>query len=198
MTDQPPIENHENARSSNRFVVVFGIIMIVGLVGLAWLGQNPRPNVIGERLPMIDLQPLLNAHEVSNQSIEGKVAVLHFWGTWCGPCIKEFPEFAELCAKFSDNADVELISISCSGGVEYDIPKLERTTEQFLEKFPGTIPTYSDSAAMTRQQLSLILGGSFGLPTTIVVGKDGRIVEALVGSLPGDMPKLEKKIAALL
>ncbi|MCA9129626.1 MAG: TlpA family protein disulfide reductase [Planctomycetales bacterium] len=198
MTETESTKQYENTGASNRYVLLVGLVMLIGVLSLAWLGQPPRPKIIGERLPRIDLQPLLYATQVSNESLAGKVTLLHFWGTWCPPCIKEFPEFAELYEKYANNPEVTIISVSCSAGPEYEFDKLQAETSQFLSKFPGEIPTYADSAAMTRQQLTLVMGGSFGVPTTILVDRDGTIAEALIGSLPGDMQKLDKKIASLL
>jgi thiol-disulfide isomerase/thioredoxin len=188
------------AESNNIYVLVFGGLMLGGLMFLAWMGRTPRSVAIGEPLPRLDLQPLVNTDQIfTNADIEGKLTVLHFWGTWCPPCQKEFPEFVELAGKFDGNNQVAILSISCSGGPEYDLADLKQKTVGFYSKFPNQIPTYSDSAAMTREQLALLLpNGSFGYPTTLLVGRDGRIIELLEGYLPGEMQALAATIQSNL
>ncbi len=180
------------SQSSNFYVLVVGGIMLVGLMLLAWIGQPPRSVAVGEPLPRLDLHPLLNVEQgISNSDLENKLALLHFWGTWCPPCQKEFPEFASLAAEFAGNAELVVISVSCSAGPEYDLEKLRIQTETFMMTTSGKIPTYSDPAAMTRQQLAILLpNGSLGYPTTVLVGRDGKILEVLEGYAPGDMVKL--------
>ncbi len=166
--------------------------MLVGIMALAWIGR-PRPSIaIGEPLPPLDLLPLLGVEQpVTNQELAGSLVVLHFWGTWCPPCLKEFPEFADLVAEFAGNTQVAFVSVSCSGGPEYDIERLRRETQSFLAKNSVEVATYCDPAAMTRQQLALLLpNGSFGYPTTLLVGRDGRILDVLEGYYPGEMKKL--------
>lgn len=192
ISEAPSQETLPGKESSNSYVVIFGVIMLIGLLFLAWMGRPPRIVAEGEPLPRLDLQPLLNVSEpIDNGALEGKLAVLHFWGTWCPPCQKEFPEFAKLVEEFLPNESVEIISVSCSQGPEYDLDALAKKTDAFLSDFDVRIPTYADGAAMTRQQLALILSnGSLGYPTTLLVGRDGRILKSLEGYYPGDMEEL--------
>ena len=54
----------------------------------------------------------LDGQVVDSGELEGKIAVLHFRGTWCGPCIVEMPEYQEFHERYREDADVEVISIS--------------------------------------------------------------------------------------
>lgn len=189
-----------SGRSSNFYVLVFGAVMLVGLVSLAWIGKPPRSVMIGQPMPRLDLQPLINAENpISNGDIENQVTVVHFWGTWCPPCQREFPEFAKLVEEFAENPEVQIISVSCSSGPEYELEKLKRSTASFLEKFSFPIPTFSDSTALSRQQLAMLSpNGSFGYPTTVLTDREGKIIAALEGYYPGEMEKLASKIRAAL
>lgn len=182
--------------SSNTLLYIFGAIMLVGIMFMAWAGRPPAVVTVGKPLPPLDLQPLLEGTEpISNEQLLGKLTVIHFWGTWCPPCQAEFPQFAKLAAKFSGNTEVAIVSVSCSQGPEYHLDELQRQTETFMSAFDTSIPTYSDPAAMTRQQLSLILpNGSMGYPTTLLVDREGKILELLEGYLPGDMEKLSLSV----
>ncbi len=174
--------------------------MLVGIMVLAWIGRAPVAVTIGKKLPELDLQPLLaGTNSIATADLAGKLVVLHFWGTWCPPCKEEFPEFAKLAAQFADNDQVVIASVSCSGGAEYDLDQLQRATETFMSQFPNTIPTYADSAAMTRNRVSWILPrGSLGYPTTLLVDRDGTIIHLIEGYYPGEMQELETKLKSKL
>ena len=56
--------------------------------------------------------PKLDGEQVDSAELDGKVAVLHFWGTWCGPCVAELPEYQKFHARYLDDPGVEVISVS--------------------------------------------------------------------------------------
>ena len=56
--------------------------------------------------------PELDGEFVDSAGFDGKIAVLHFWGTWCGPCVAELPEYQKFYAHYLDDPAVEVISIS--------------------------------------------------------------------------------------
>lgn len=186
--------------SSNFYVLIFGTVMLIGLLLLAWMGRPPRSVMIGQQLPKLDLQPLVYSEQpIGNEQLQDKLSVIHFWGTWCPPCQAEFPEFAELASEFQDHPQVEIVSVSCSQGPELDLSSLQRKTAEFLSAYPHPIPTYSDSTAMTRQQLAMLSPtGSFGYPTTLLVDRSGTIIEAIEGYSPGAMQKLADQIESQL
>ncbi len=185
--DENSTPTYESAGRSNRYVIYFGIFMLIGLGTLAWIGRPPIVTARGEKLPKLDLQPLLNAEPVNNGSLKGKVTILHFWGTWCHYCKLEFPEFIELAKEFGGNQNVKMVSVSCSPGAEMDVDGLAQETQEYLTQFDVTLPTYSDAAGMTRTRVGMLLNGSLGYPTTLVIGPDGVIADTLTGYRAGDM-----------
>lgn len=210
MTDTPslspaPALAEERPRGlknrGNLFVLFVGLFMLCGLVTLAWIGRPPRAEFVGEKLPLIDLQALVHSEgSLSNEDFEGKVTLLHFWGTWCGPCQVEFPEFAEMVAGLQEEEGVIIASVSCSPGAEMNLDGLKKETEEYLSQFPNPIPTYADTTAMSRQQFSMLSpNGSFGYPTTVLVNKKGEIIEAILGvARPGELDALSKRIRSEL
>ncbi len=174
--------------------------MLLGTLALVWLGTPPASQVIGQPLPPVDLNPLLNVESApTSDDLKGKVSVLHFWGTWCPPCRLEFPEFVELANKFADQPQTLIVSVACSGGPEYDLDELKSETESYLSSVSPGMQTYSDPAGMTRGGLAMILsGGSFGYPTTVLVDRDGNIADVMQGYREGAMRNLERKIESML
>lgn len=187
-------------RAGNRYVLAFGAFMLVGIMVLAWIGRAPTVVTLGQKLPPIDLQPLLDgAPPLGTEQMEGKMVLLHFWGTWCPPCKEEFPEFANVCAEFSSDPDLLIASVSCSAGPEYDLEQLKRQTEKFMAQYPQSLPTYADPAALTRERIAWILPrGSLGYPTTLLVDRDGKIIDLIEGYYPGDMEKLGQRLRSRL
>lgn len=195
-----PDSQPSRPRSGLSYVLLFGLFMLAGLVALAWIGRPPTNVAIGEAFPKLDLKPLLYTDtEIQREDLLGKLTVLHFWGTWCGYCQMEFPEFVELAREFESHPEVQIISISSSSGAEYDLEQLAEETEQFMQERSAVIPTYSDPAALTRGQLALLMPqGSLGYPTTVLVDRDGKIAQVLPGYRPGDMQELAATIHDML
>jgi cytochrome c biogenesis protein CcmG, thiol:disulfide interchange protein DsbE len=189
-----------NSGSSLKTLLLFGGLMLLGTLVLVWLGTPRGTPVIGQLLPPLDLQPLVNSGAVpTSEGLSGKVKVLHFWGTWCPPCRDEFPGFVKLAKHFESQPQVAIMSVSCSGGPEYDLAELKSETEAYLNDVAPGMPTYCDPAAMTRAQIAMLLsGGTIGYPTTIVADSEGRITEVLAGYREGDMEKLQERIDAMV
>ena len=55
---------------------------------------------------------LLDGELVNSADLEGRIAVLHFWGTWCGPCVVEMPEYQEFDEHYREDPEVRVLSIS--------------------------------------------------------------------------------------
>ncbi|MBR0373089.1 MAG: redoxin family protein [Mogibacterium sp.] len=107
----------------------------------------------------------------------GKVVFINLWATYCGPCVKELPEFCDLSEDHDD--DVVVIAIH-SGETVTDVG-------EFVQSQGWTIPFAIDSAD---GELFGILGGSSMLPQTIVLDRDGRVIYNQTGSV--DRDKLER------
>lgn len=116
--------------------------------------------------------PLYGGDSWTLSAHRGRVAVVNFWATWCGPCVKELPHFADLAREHADQVDVlavhsDLVTedvaawIAASG---YDLPFA-------LDETGGVIASF---------------GGSMMLPQTVVIGPDGVIVYNQTGSLDRD------------
>ncbi|MDQ7053318.1 MAG: tetratricopeptide repeat protein [candidate division KSB1 bacterium] len=96
----------------------------------------------------------------------GKVVLLDFWATWCGPCIAEMPHLQKLYEKYQDEPDVVFLAISIDEG--------RNVVERFIEKNKYTLPVAH--APEIRKKY-----GVRGIPTLILIGRDGRIHYRTVG-----------------
>lgn len=172
--------------------------MVLGILVLVYLGRDTARLMNGP-LGEIDLKPLVHTQEpITLSSLQGKVAVLHFWGTWCPPCVAEYPEFAKLYAKFESNPNVKFLSISCSPGSENDLETLANKTSKFLDSIHVTMPVYCDPVMFTRGSVTRMLAaGGFGYPFTLVVDKNGIVRDYWLGSNKNTLSQVEKLIQKL-
>ena len=118
--------------------------------------------------------------DVRLSDFKGKVVILDFWATWCGPCIASFPHAQKLAAKYKDQ-DVVLLASGTSDTIE----KFKEWIPANQPKYPDLVFTYDPNARGTEtfeKRASAVLYGVTGIPTQFVIGRDGKIVAAIVGN----------------
>jgi len=117
----------------------------------------------GEKPPGLDAQ---------NSSSGAKVTLLDFWATWCGPCRHALPGLKQLQAVYGADK-VEVISIS----EDED----EGTWQSFVAQNQMNWTQRRDSDHQMMRQY-----GASALPTYVLIGKDGNVVQQYVGDDPGE------------
>ena len=122
---------------------------------------------------------------IKSADLQGKVALVDFWATWCEPCKAEIPNYNALYEKYAGK-DFRMIGMTVQSG---DLEDIKPEAEKLQMKYPVVVG--SDEIAEN-------FGGIIGWPTTFLVAKDGTIFKKYLGSPPGKLEKLEKDIDMLL
>jgi thiol-disulfide isomerase/thioredoxin len=142
--------------------------------------SNPRIKQMGESFagtlrrlslpgnPMEIKGTLLNGQPFDQKTLVGKVVLVDFWATWCGPCVAEIPNVLEQYEKYHAKG-FEVVGIS----LDQDRQALEKfVTDQ---KVPWPI-LYEESEGDGWQHPLATYYGISGIPTVILIGRDGNVI----------------------
>jgi peroxiredoxin len=160
-----------------------------GVQRVAAQGQSASPaaggvcDVSGKAAPGFTLSDM-NGASVSLADYKGKVVLLNFWATWCGPCKYEIPTFVKLQDKYRDRGVVFL-------GLSVDDP-LEQL-KPFAQKYSINYPLL---VGLGHEDVQDAYGPIYGIPITVMIDRQGNICRTHTGL--ASEAELEKQISALL
>lgn len=161
--------------------LITGIVLSLGLTAGAWMFRASSASGEGEALPDFTLRDACG-QAVRIHDYKGQVIVLDFWASWCGPCLAAMPAMHRLYADYADDGLV-LFGVNINDtkdpndtlyelGVSYPIlVKGERVAQEF---------------------------GVRGIPTILVIDRDGTIVHRSSGWSPSMEHELADLIESLL
>jgi cytochrome c biogenesis protein CcmG/thiol:disulfide interchange protein DsbE len=136
----------------------------------------------GGPAPALGLKDLEGASQ-SLQAYRGKVVILNFWATWCEPCRDEMPSFNKLRRSF-EGRPVAVLAVNVGEG--------EGRIGEFLRKVPVEFPVLLDRDAKASRDWKVRL-----MPTTFIIGRDGRVRYSYAGERDWDDATVRAKVAAL-
>ncbi|HVA00371.1 MAG TPA: TlpA disulfide reductase family protein [Terriglobia bacterium] len=167
--------------------IFLGLVIAVGLyfVNRYWIA--PATTSAAKPTGQFPEAPGFSATSLSGEKIDmkdyrGKVVLLDFWATWCGPCRMEIPGFVELQKKYRDQG-FAVIGVSMDDGLQ--------PVREFYNQFHMNYPV-----VMGSDKMGELYGGIMGLPTSFVIGRDGRIYAKHVGAT--EVSVFESEIRELL
>jgi peroxiredoxin len=138
------------------------------------LSSVPHLDVLGRDGRRVDLSKL-----------KGKVVLVHFWATWCPPCVEELPDLDKFWARFKGRNDIELYTVSVDDSWE--------AIDEFRKKAPFDLPLYRDPQAATAHKF-----GTTKFPETYIANAKGRILYHLAQAIDWDSPEVLQNVQALL
>jgi thiol-disulfide isomerase/thioredoxin len=203
MPMDPSSANREDAIS--KVLLIIGLALVVGAVLVyhyspQFQPQTPRPQqasadtavepppaylpaIRGKPVAAFDLKDL-SGKQVRPADFKGKVVLVNFWATWCGPCLIEIPWFLEFKERYGSQG-LEVLAIS----MDEEGPKVVKPFVERHKMEPLRV-------AMGEESTGTLFGGLRGLPTTFLVDRDGNYYSKHEGLLTKE--EVEGEIQALL
>jgi thiol-disulfide isomerase/thioredoxin len=162
--------------------------VLIGAVALAWVGARydgrtpsaaaPSP-ASGEPIalrffrnpaPVQDFSMTdLDGRAIASASLRGKVTLINFWATWCGPCRAEIPDLVTLQNRYRDQ--LQIIGVS-----------EDETTPEAVRRFAADHKVNYPIVMLT-PELEKVFPGVHALPTSFLLDREGRLVQKHVGML---------------
>ena len=144
-------------------------------IGNNTLNNNQKENLI--LAPDFELLDI-NGKNFKLSDLRGKVVLLNFWGTWCGPCKREIPDFISLIKKHK-NAGLEIVGITLSSGSSEKI-------QNFSDKWGINYTLLTDikgneTQAVTARYGQVTREPITGIPTTFIIDREGFIRQRYIG-----------------
>jgi thiol-disulfide isomerase/thioredoxin len=153
---------------------------------LKMLKELPK-SILKETAPSFFLLDLYGK-KINLAELKGKIVVVDFWATWCGPCISSFPGMQKMVNKYKDDPNVKFIFIDTweSGDMK------EKTVSEFLDKHKYTFHVLMDNDNKVVADYKVD-----GIPTKFVIDKNGMIRFKSIGFSGGD-DKLIQELTAMI
>jgi peroxiredoxin len=140
------------------------LVLTIALAGCEWFDRGANPRMIGAAAP--DFTVTDSDHSVSLHDYRGKIVVLNFWTSWCGPCIEEMPSLVQMQKRMAPRVLVLAVSTDVS----------ESKYKQFLIRHNIDLLTVRDPEGRSAR-----LYGTTGQPETFIIDGAGTVRRKFVG-----------------
>jgi thiol-disulfide isomerase/thioredoxin len=126
----------------------------------------------------------MNGVDVKLASFKGKIILLNFWATWCGPCKVEIPDLVALQDAYRDKLVILGVLVQ---------DEMNETIAPFAAEYKINYPLLDGNG---REDMETAYGPFWGIPSSVIIGPDGNIAMKHAGILPKE--EFERELEALL
>jgi thiol-disulfide isomerase/thioredoxin len=159
-------------------------LLTIGLAAASGAQTQGSLPAVGSLAPDFTLKSPDGKLSHSLSALQGKVVYLDFWASWCGPCRKAFPEVKALYEEYRERGFV-VLAVSLDRSPEAAIRFFEQQKAPFLSAY--------DAGGLVARKY-----GVTGIPASIIIGPDGKIIYTATGFDPKNLPALKTLIEAQL
>ena len=163
-----------------RAAILFFTLICGAFAGRA--NGAPANSLLHKPAPRFAREDLQHHQRVSLAAYKGKVVLLNFWATWCGPCLLELPQFSHWQGELGPKG-LQVIAISIDDGADQVL--------SYTRMRPVPFPV-----VMGDEKLGRLYGGILGLPVTFLIDRDGRVAKRYQGE--SRLDDMEVEIRRLL
>jgi thiol-disulfide isomerase/thioredoxin len=165
----------------NRLLGLLLCVLMVAFVYSIYAGIHERVVVEGDTSPHFTITAD-DGHAVSMPHFSGKLLVLNFWASWCGPCVEETPSLSRFAQQYAGKGVVVL-------GISVD--QSEKAYQTFLQRY--------HPAFLTARERNLHEEfGTFMYPETYIIGADGKVLRKIAEPADWMAPDVSQYIDGLL
>lgn len=167
---------------------------LIGLIAIGWSQRGRFTSAeVGARAPgftLIDIE----GDSVSLEDYRGQVVLLNFWATWCPPCVHEMPSMERVWQDLRARGFVVLgVSLDVAPGETDAEGRSQGIVREYVDELQLTFPILLDPTGRVEALYNVS-----GLPTSYVIGTDGRIEGRVVGSREWDSAEYRDRFEELL
>jgi len=127
----------------------------------------------GGKNESVDFSWMEGGQEKKLSDYKGKVVLLNFWATWCGPCKRELPDLSSLSTDLKDK-DFKLIGVS--------VDNQQAAVDNFLVSNKLSYTILHEPSSLVARYMNASGQNEDVIPQTYIIDKKGKVVEAIVGS----------------
>jgi thiol-disulfide isomerase/thioredoxin len=173
-----------------RSILTIAFAVLIVVVAAVWIRSLVPPESPSGSLAFLSAAPELPIYDRSGKKIDltrekGRLIIVHFWATWCPPCVEEIPALSRFWDRYRGRSDIALYSVS--------VDKDWKTIDDFSKKNPNDLPVYRDPNAKTAQRF-----GTTQYPETYIVNPNGRVIYRVQGGVEWTDGSVQQRIEQML
>jgi peroxiredoxin len=175
-------------KTRSLLTIVFAVA--AAAVGAVWIRSLVPPESPTGSLAFLSAAPALRVQDRSGKTVDltkekGRLLIVHFWATWCPPCVEEIPALSKFWETYKGRSDISLYAIS--------VDKDWKTIDAFSAKNPNRLPLYRDAGEATAKRF-----GTAQYPETYVVNRSGRVIYRVQGAIDWNDPEVRRRIEQMI